>query len=271
MSWWGKIIGGAFGFMLGGPLGALFGTALGHNIDRGLDRGLRRTAFERRGVDFDDRERTQTAFFTATFAVMGRLAKADGHVTRDEIQSAEALMDQMGLNPELKRVAQNLFNQGKQADFDLDELLDQFRQECHRRRSLMRIFIELQLQAAYADGFLHPDERQLLLHVCETLGFTRFEFNVLEAMVRAEQHFRRMASARPERAGIRLQDAYALLNVKPSAKPAEIKRAYRRLISQHHPDKLVSKGLPEEMLKVATQKTQEIKAAYETVREARGF
>ena len=267
MSWWGKIIGGAFGFMLGGPLGGLFGAALGHNIDVSLRRGT----FERRGIDFDDRERTQTAFFAATFVVMGRLAKADGHVTRDEIQAADALMDQMGLSPRLKQVARNLFNQGKQPDFDLDEVLDQFRQECHRRRSLLRIFIEIQLQAAYADGFLHPDERQLLLHICETLGFTRFEFNVLEAMVRAEQHFRRVASARPERPGLRLRDAYALLNVNPNADAAEIKRAYRRLMSQHHPDKLVSKGLPEEMLKVATQKTQDIKAAYETVREARGF
>ena len=62
-----------------------------------------------------------------------------------------------------------------------------------------------------------------------------------------------------------------MLNVQPDAGEAEVKRAYRRLMSQHHPDKLVSKGLPEEMVKVATRKTQEIKAAYEKIREARGF
>jgi DnaJ like chaperone protein len=267
MSWWGKVIGGAFGFMLGGPLGALFGAALGHNFDV----GLRRRTAEQIGADFDERERTQTAFFAATFAVMGHVAKADGRVTRDEIQAATMVMNQMGLSPELRRVAQSLFNQGKQSHFDLDEALDQFRRECHRRRNLLRVFIEIQLQAAYADGVLHPEERHLLLNVCERLGFPRFEFNALEAMIRAERHFRTGRRATTERPGLTVKAAYALLNVQPDAGEAEVKRAYRRLMSQHHPDKLVSKGLPEEMVKVATQKTQEIKAAYEKIREARGL
>lgn len=268
MSWWGKVIGGTFGFMLGGPLGALFGAALGHNFDVGLQR---RTAGQIGAEDLDERERTQTAFFTATFAVMGRLAKADGRVTRDEIRAANLVMEQMGLSPELRRVAQGLFNQGKQPDFDLDEVLDQLGHECHQRRNLLRVFIEIQLQAAYADGALHPDERRFLLRICERLGFSRFEFNALEAMIRAEQHARAGRRAPAKRPGLTLKDAYTLLNVQPDAGRAEVKRAYRRLMSQHHPDKLVAKGLPEEMVKVATRKTQEIKAAYEKIREARGF
>ena len=99
MSWWGKVIGGAFGFMLGGPLGALFGAALGHNFDVGLARS--RQSYETE-VEFDARERTQTAFFTATFAVLGHVAKADGRVTPDEIRAASAVMDRLGLDPQLK-------------------------------------------------------------------------------------------------------------------------------------------------------------------------
>ena len=68
-----------------------------------------------------------------------------------------------------------------------------------------------------------------------------------------------------------LSSAYALLNVAEDASDAEIKKAYRRLLSQHHPDKLVAKGLPEEMMKMAAEKTHQIRKAYEIIREQRGF
>ena len=266
MSWWGKVIGGAFGFVLGGPLGAVFGAALGHHFDMG-----RRSAEQADDIKFDPRERAQTAFFTASFAVMGYVAKADGRVTRDEVQAATAIMDQMGLDAELKHVAQSLFREGRQPHFDLPEVLDQLRRECRGRRNLLRLFVEIQLVAAYADGVLHPREYQVLLQICETLGFSRYELGILDAMTRAQRRFRAAPDRPAGERGISLRDAYAMLNVSPTAEPPDIKRAYRRLMSQHHPDKLVAKGLPEEMVKVATQKTQEIKAAYEKVREARGF
>lgn len=274
MSWWGKVIGGAFGFMLGGPLGALFGAALGHNFDVGLARS--RQSYETE-VEFDARERTQTAFFTATFAVLGHVAKADGRVTPDEIRAASAVMDRLGLDPQLKQVAQSLFREGKNADFDLEEVLTQLKRECLGRRNLLRLFVEIQLQAAYTNGWIQPTERRVLLQIAETLGFSRYEFNVLDAMTRAERHFRygpggQSGARRPAEEGrMSLRDAYAILSVSPKSEPQDIKQAYRRLMNQHHPDKLVAKGLPEEMIKVATEKTQEIKAAYDRVREARGF
>jgi DnaJ like chaperone protein len=265
LSWWGKLAGGAFGFMLGGPLGALLGVVLGHNFDR----GLRRLP----GVEVDtsaDRERVQTAFFTATFAVMGRVAKADGRVSEQEIRMAETVMSEMSLSPEMRRAAIGLFNQGKSAGFDLDAVLEQFRRECHGRTTLLGMFIEIQLQAAYADGALDPSEDSLLAHVCARLGVSLQEYRRLERMVRAERGFAGDAGARrPRPAGPTLDEAYALLGLDPSASDAELKRAYRRLLSQHHPDKLVSKGLPEEMMKVAAQKTHEIRQAYERVRAAR--
>jgi DnaJ like chaperone protein len=260
VSWWGKLVGGAFGFMLGGPLGAVLGAALGHSLDKGLS-GLQG------GFTPGQQERVQTAFFTATFSVMGALAKADGRVSKHEIQLAETLMSQMGLQGEMRRTAMRLFSEGKAADFPLDEVLQQFRAECRGRRTLIRMFVEIQLQAAYADGQLHKTEEQLLLHICARIGFSTVEFRALEQMLLAQRHYAGAGSA--QAAGPSLDDAYGILGMKPEATDAEIKKAYRRLISQHHPDKLVSKGLPEEMMKIASRKTHEIKQAYEQIKEAR--
>ena len=270
MSWWGKLVGGAFGFMLGGPLGALLGVALGHNFDR----GIKALPDDGEGLSEGERERVQAAFFTATFSVLGSVAKADGHVSRAEIRMAEAVMAEMSLDAARRRAAINLFNQGKQADFDLDGVLAQFRHECHGRSTLIGMFVEIQLQAAYADGELDAAEDRLLRRVCGALGVSEIEYRRLERMVRArvggagQRAGGRPGAVRPAAAGMSLQQAYAILGLEPGAAEAEVKRAYRRLLSQHHPDKLVSKGLPEEMMKVAAQKTHEIRQAYELIRDS---
>ncbi len=267
--WWGKLAGGAFGFMLGGPIGAVLGAVLGHNLDKGL-KGLSQDE----GLQPGDQERVQTAFFTTTFSVMGAIAKADGRVSEDEIALARSVMAEMDLTPEMRQTAINLFSQGKASDFPLREVIEQFRQECHRRNTLIQMFVEIQLQAAYADGKLDQAEEQLLLQICKWLGVPEFAFRRLEKMIRAERHYTGQAGGRrADKATVRptLDDAYALLNITSQASDAEVKKAYRRLLSQHHPDKLVSKGLPEEMMKVAAQKTHEIRQAYERVKEARGL
>jgi len=270
VSWWGKLVGGAFGFLLGGPLGAVMGAALGHSFDRGM--GSLPGGAEA-GLGEGDRERVQMAFFTATFSVLGNVAKADGKVSADEIRLAERVMDEMQLSPDMRRAAINLFNQGKSEGFPLAGVLAQFRQECHGRTTLIRLFLEIQVQAAYADGTLHADEARLLQSICDQLGFSRQAFAEIERMIRAERGFRGGAGggrAQADTGRPSLSQAYDLLGVKKDASDAEIKRAYRRLLSQHHPDKLVSKGLPEEMMKIATQKTHEIRQAYEAITEARG-
>lgn len=271
MTWWGKLVGGTFGFMLGGPLGALLGGVLGHNLDRGMA-----SLEEAEDLDPGERERVQTAFFTATFSIMGHVAKADGRVSEREIALAESVMARMELSPDMRRTAIGLFDEGKAEGFPLDAVLAQFRQECHRRRTLLQMFLEIQIQAAYADGRPGPNEQRLLGHICRSLGISEFLFRHLEQLVRLQQEFTPGASEqgrripqRPAAVGPTLDQAYACLGVERKATDAQVKRAYRRLLSQHHPDKLVSKGLPEEMMKLAAQKTHEIRQAYEAITRAR--
>ncbi|MDH3672773.1 MAG: co-chaperone DjlA [Gammaproteobacteria bacterium] len=264
MAWWGKLIGGAFGFMLGGPLGAMLGAALGHQVDTTLGR--------RAGVRYrlGDQERVQTAFFTATFSIMGHVAKADGRVSEAEIALAKRIMAHMGLSPDQRRTAINLFNTGKQPNFPLDDALDQFRRECHHRHTLMQMFLELQLQAAFADRRLDPSESTVLLHIFERLGFSRQEFEYLVGMVRGtQQYYDYYEGAEPRAQKPSLVDAYAVLGVSEDASDEHVRKAYRRLMSQHHPDKLVAKGLPEEMVTLAKEKAQEINRAYDQISAAR--
>jgi DnaJ like chaperone protein len=268
VSWWGKLVGGAFGFMLGGPLGALFGAAVGHGFDRGLmhedaDAGSGAGGAAR------DQERVQAAFFTATFSVLGHLAKVDGRVHEEEIALAREVMRQMALSPAQERAARALFAQGKRADFDLGAVLGQLRRECGRRHALLQMFLEIQLHAAYADGALHAAETRALGGIARDLGFSAAELAHLEALVKAQRRHQGGGAERTRRPANALAEAYKVLGVSATAGDEEVKRAYRRLMNQHHPDKLVAKGLPEEMMRVATARTQEIKIAYETVKAAR--
>lgn len=254
--------------MLGGPLGALLGGALGHVYDK------QRTVngnFHNR-PEQDDTPRVQAAFFTATFSVMGCVSKSDGHVSTEEIRAAEHVMTQMNLTAEQRYAAMRLFQQGKQPDFDLDSVIKQFSQECGRRRNLKYVFLEIQLQAAYADGYKHFSEQHILQHVCRLLGVQATVLQQLEAMMRFHQRQSKNSyerKAKP-RDCAELQDAYSILGVSSTASDAEVKRSYRRLISRHHPDKLVSKGLPDEMLKIATEKTKDIQRAYDIIKSSRG-
>jgi DnaJ like chaperone protein len=260
MNWWGKVLGGTFGFMMGGPLGAVLGAALGNYFDKGMA-----------GVDADptlgshSTERVQTAFFTAVFSLMGHVAKADGRVSPDEISLARQVMDQMRLQPEQRKLAIGLFEQGKQPGFPSAQVLEQFRRECLRRRNLIQMFLEILTATALADGAMAPAERRVLDGIALGLGLTQAEYDQL--VLRMNAQFRFTADVKPQD---RLEDAYKVLGLASTADIAEVKKAYRKLMAQHHPDKLVSKGLPEEMMEIAKRKTQEIKSAYDTIMAARG-
>jgi DnaJ like chaperone protein len=257
MTWWATLLGGTLGYMFGGPLGALLGAILGRNLDRGIGVARRPSIF-----DPDRHERVQAAFFTATFSVMGHIAKADGRVTPAEISAAETIMRRMQLDQAQRKAAIHLFNEGKKDDFPLHDILTQFRSECHGRRTLLQMFLEIQIATAMADGRIHGDEKRILFHIGEALGFDHAAIEHLFAFIGAGQA--------PEREKHSLANAYRILGLGEDAPAAEIKKSYRRLMNQHHPDKLIAKGLPEEMIKLATEKTREIRAAYDLIKANRG-
>lgn len=250
MSWWGTLVGGTLGFLLGGPLGALLGGAIGS-----LSGNARRIGDDAAG---GGNEQAQMAFFAATFSMMGHVAKADGRVSREEIRLASRVMDQLGLNPAQRHAAQKLFDGGKAPGFPLEEAVDQLRREC-RAPNLLRMFLEIQFQAALADGGMHALERRALQRVAARLGLSEADFAAIEGMVGSG-----VRAGAPS-----VEQAYETLGISADASDDEAKRAYRRLMSRHHPDKLAAKGLPEEMMRAATERTQQIKAAWETVKAAR--
>ena len=257
MSWWSSVIGGAVGFMIGGPLGAMLGVAFASNFSK-----RKSSSGFNQNFGPGNQQRVQAAFFSGVFSVMGYISKVDGKVSKSEIILAQQVMQHMQLSEDMIKVAKDLFNQGKQADFNLDEVLEQFRLETHRRTHLIRMFLEIQIQAAYADGVFDQSEHSALKNIAQKL---RFPLHELENLI---QQF---AASKSSSKRTSIEGAYKILGVEESLSDKEIKRAYRRLLAQHHPDKLVAKGLPEEMQKLANEKTQEIISAYEAIKKHRGM
>ncbi len=258
MSWWTSVLGGALGYMIGGPLGAMLGVAFAGNLSKGKS-NFRGSASDYRP---GDQQRVQAAFFSSVFSVMGYIAKVDGKVSKSEILLAQQVMQHMQLSEDMQKAAKELFNQGKQKDFNLDEVLEQFRTESHRRTHLVRMFLEIQIQATYADGVFDDKEYDALKYIAQKL---RFPIHELERLI---QQFS-VASGKASK--LTIDDAYVILGADKSLTDKELKRAYRRLLAQHHPDKLVAKGLPDEMIKLANDKTQEIISAYELIKKHRGM
>lgn len=245
-----------FGYLAAGVWGAALGLVAGYWVDRAR-------ATPRAGAG--GATSIQHVFFETTFSVMGHLSKADGAVTQAEIGVAEALMARMSLSAQAREEAIACFNRGKRDDFELDAALDRFRRACRWQPNLVRVFLEIQLQTAFADGNVNLAERGLLLRIAERLGLTQQEFARLESLLRGWYTRGRGAPADRDT----LADAYETLGTAKDAPDAEIKKAYRRLMNQHHPDKLAARGLPTEMMKVAEENTVRIRAAYDTIREAR--
>ena len=258
MSWFTTVLGGALGYMLGGPLGAMLGVAFAGNLSK------RKSNFGKFSKDHrpGDQQRVQAAFFSSVFSVMGYIAKVDGKVSKSEILLAQQVMQQMQLSEDMQKAAKDLFNQGKDKDFNLDEVLEQFRAECHRRTHLVRMFLEIQIQATYADGILDDKEHDALKYIAQKLHFPIHELKSLIQQFSATSNNTNQLT---------VEDAHMILGTDKSLTDKELKRAYRRLLAQHHPDKLVAKGLPEEMIKLANEKTQKIISAYELIKKYRGM
>lgn len=269
MNFAGKIAGTFFGYLLTG--GSIWGAIIGFYFGSMFDRGLSQGDFIGGFHSSRGRQQIQQVFFKTIFSLLGHLAKADGRVSDDEIQTARSIMQQMRLNEEQKQQAMAYFSEGKAVDFQIDVLLNEYVQVSHQNQMLTKMLLEVLILGALADGELHSNEEKILLHIFDRLGFNKTDYERLVAMVQGQQHFHQDGGSggqtyyKQQSSVDALKEAYVVLGVGVEASNADLKKAYRRQMNQHHPDKLVSRGMPEEMVKMATEKTQEIKAAYELI------
>ncbi|QTH70834.1 co-chaperone DjlA [Pseudoalteromonas xiamenensis] len=287
---WGKLLGTCFGFMFGRFIGAALGFYLGHMFDKSLKQDFDKVGGFQGFSKGEELHERQALFFSSCFAVMGHIAKSNGRVSEVHIQAATAFMDEMQLFGEDRKEAQRAFTAGKESDFSLKESVRDVREAFGRRFDLLQLFLEIQIQMAYSDGHLAEHEQVLLQQVSKHLGISQTHYLFIIKRYQAEFQFRQQRQSEHSRRqqqssqhrhqqshsranssehtqAVSRTSALAVLGLESTANEKEIKKAYRKLMSQHHPDKLVSQGLPPHMMELAKKKSQEIQAAYEYLKK----
>ena len=238
MSIWGKVIGGVAGYALGGPLGGLIGAVAGHAVDR------------MRGGAADGIGTRQIAFTIAVIALSAKMAKADGRVTRVEIDAFKQVFHiPLG---ELKNVGR-LFDEARKDSSDFEPYAEQIADMFAGEPAVLEELLGGLFHIARADGVIHPAELDYLRRVADIFGFDGPGFE----RIRASQ-------MDPEEV-----DPYDVLGLPRDATDAEIKKTYRRLIRENHPDTLIAQGLPQEFVDLANEKMAHINAAYDRIEKER--
>jgi len=233
MSIWGKVSGAAAGLFVGGPVGALVGAVAGHFIlDREADPGV--------------------TFTIAVVALSGKMARADGVVTEKEF---EVFREAFGVPPQEEANVRRVFNLARQDIAGFEHYAGQIAKLFVGNPAMLEDVLDGLFEIAKADGVLHPGEAAFLERVAEIFGFAPNEFRRIRAT-----HFA------PE-----LTDPYVILGVSYVADDEEIKQTYRRLMRENHPDSLIARGVPEEFIKLATDKVSAINTAYEKIQSERGL
>jgi len=258
------------GYKFGGWFGMLLGAWIGHSIERSISGSS----------SSDSKKLTQESFFNALFLSMGKLAKVDGKVSPSEIERTEGIMQHMKLNHDLRQKAIQLFNQGKDPAYNIEKALSQFGRMARRSLSLKQIFLEMLIDVAEADGMISRDEQEMIERTCHLIGYP---VQLLYAMMKM-RGFKSAGGYQQGQRGTSNQSSnsrpvnrnapfnpYQVLGVEQSDNKSTIRKAYKRLMSQHHPDKLVSKGLPPEMMKVAEEKAKQIQLSWEKVKDLKGW
>ena len=266
--WYGKLIAGLIGLAVAGPVGLIVGVIAGHYFDKGLrSHGPKLSA--------EQHHRIQETFFRSVFLLMGRLAKIDGRISEAEVAHTEQLMSLMKLHSEHRQQAIEIFKEGAAGNFDIQQELQTFRSICAPHPALSQELLKYLLSLSLADGVLSASEEDFLRQVAGGLGVSSVMFNQLMKMIRAQTHFRQDGYGHQQQRGYQppgqdeLALAYEALGASPEMSDSEVKKIYRKLMSENHPDKLTGQGVPEDMIKLATERAQEIQTAYELIKKHR--
>lgn len=247
MSIWGKVIGGAAGFALGGPLGALIGVYAGHKMDQA--RSKDGPAIGPGGADQQTR---QVAFTMAVIVLSAKMAKADGVVTREEV---DAFKQVFHIPPDEMSAVGKLFDEARKDSEGFEPYAQQVAQLFAHEPAVLEELLGGLFHIAQADGVVHPAEMDFLGKVAVIFGFSERDFERLRA-----------SYDQPEKS-----NPYEVLGVTREDDEATIKKAYRKLIHENHPDKLIAQGLPQEFIDLANEKMAAINAAWDAIKKQRGF
>jgi DnaJ like chaperone protein len=257
-----------FGMIIGHLPGAIAGGVIGFVFDS-LRQSQRKRATPEAG-----------GFVGPLFTLLGAVAKSDGRVSEAEIAIAERMMTRMKLDAELRKQAVVSFNVGKQPEFDVTQTIAALRNWVGMRRDHAFPVLDVVIETVLAEGNPAPEKMSILRQLAFALRISDMELMALMAMKgyawnagpRGQRNYGYGGGGQgytPPQRSPSGPDPYAVLGIARDADARAVKRAYRKLISEHHPDRLGD--LPEDMRKQAESRASEINAAYDRIKEARGF
>ena len=250
MGWLGKVIGGTIGFALGGPFGAVAGAVFGHAFDSSGP-----TYLQDGRNKLSQGEEAQMAFFLGAFSMLAKLAQADGRVSEEEMDSIEHFMvNDLQLDQQSRKVAITIFNTALQSPGTFEDFARQFYDHFRFQPQLLDLMIDIMLRVSIADGVLSDSEERLIQYAVRTFNLSDSQYNAIRSRYVSD-----------------VDKYYAILGSSRGDADDQIKRQYRKLVQEYHPDKIASKGLPEEFTRLAEEKFREIQEAYEAVKKERGL
>ena len=246
MSIWGRLIGGAAGFALGGPIGAIPGVMAGGAFDR---RSRSKSSFNFNKIDNNQKQQ----IFTISFIILSaKLAKSDGQVTDDEIRAFKEKFKVP--KSELNKVSK-IFNEAKKDSYGYKEIANQVGNLFSDNKILLEELLNNLFFIAASDGNISVNEVDLLKSISKSFKFSEKDFQrIFQSNLNNKE-----------------SDPYKVLGVNRSSTDAEIRKKWIKLNKEHHPDNLIAKGMPKEFIKQSNKELAAINIAYDKIKEVRGI